>query len=73
MLWAGLELTDGSVGVGSPDVLIEVGWGLGAPGPLPLKLAENLEFILLLGKLLFVLGYMLMVVFGLGLLLLLLT
>ena len=69
MLWAGLELTDGSVGVGSPDVLIEVGWGLGTPA-LPLKLV-NLEFILLLGKLLFVLGYILMVV--LGLLLLLLT
>lgn len=69
MLWAGLELTDGSVGVGSPDVLIEVGWGLGAPA-LPLRLV-NLEFILLLGKLLFVLGYILMVV--LGLLLLLLT
>ena len=73
MLWAGLELTEGSVGVGSPDVLIEVGWGLGAPAPPPLRLAANLEFILLFGKLLFVLGYILMVVFGLGLLLLLLT
>ena len=71
ILWAGLELMEGSVGVGSPDVLIEVGWGLGAPVP-PLRFA-NLELILLLGKLTFVLGFMLMVVFGLELLLLLLT
>lgn len=60
MLWAGLELTEGSVGVGSPDVLIEVGCGLGAPAPLALRPA-NLLFGMLL-----VLGYMLMA-FGFGL------
>ena len=67
MLWAGLELTEGSVGVGSPDVLMDVGWGLGALPPLLLRPA-NLELMLLL-----VLGYMLMVVFGFGLVLLLFT
>lgn len=62
MLWAGLELTEGSVGVGSPEVLMEVGWGLGAPAPLLLRLA-NLEFMLPAAATLLVLGYMLMVGF----------
>ena len=62
MLWAGLELTEGSVGVGSPDVLMEVGWGLGALVPLLFRPA-NLELMLALLAMLLVLGYMLMVGF----------